>query len=163
MNINVFLLIIAVFALIKVLDGYKKGMVKEIISFVTLIIMCIMVLLLSTALRSYMQKEVIGVIVAVLLLVVLGIAHHMLKIVFFSAKLIAKLPIVNRVDKWMGMVVGLLEVVLILWTIYTFIIYFQMGTIGQLIIEYSRDSKILTLLYEYNVLASLVEKLVSRM
>ena len=91
---------------------------------------------------------------------VLGIAHHMLKLVFFSAKMIAKLPIVKRVDKLMGMIVGALEVVLILWTIYTFIMYFQMGTIGNLIIEYSRDSKILTWLYEYNMLAPLVEKIV---
>ena len=67
MSINIFLLAVIAFTVIKVMDGYKKGMVKEIISFVTLVIMCIMVLLLGTALHSYMEKEVIGVIEAVLL------------------------------------------------------------------------------------------------
>ena len=161
MSLNILLLIVVLFVVIKIAVGYNKGMVKEIISFVTLVIMCVVVLLLGTALRSYMEKEIIGVIVAVLLLVVLGIAHHLLKIVFFSAKLIAKLPIVHSADKLLGMVVGVLEVVLILWTVYTFIMYFEMGSIGKLIVEYSRDSKILTWVYEHNMLAPIVERVMS--
>ncbi|WP_407421283.1 hypothetical protein, partial [Methanobrevibacter sp.] len=79
-------------------------------------------------------------------------------LIFFSAKLITKLPIVHSADKLLGMVVGALEVVLILWTVYTFIMYFEMGTIGNLILEYSRDSKILTWMYEHNMLATIVER-----
>jgi len=155
---NILLLAVIAIAILKIVDGYKKGMVKEIISFVSLVIMCVVVLLLGSGLHSYMEKEFLGVVIAVLLLVILGIAHHALKLVFFSAKLISKLPIVHSADKLLGMVVGVLEVVLILWTIYTFIMYFEMGMIGNLIIEYSRDSKILTWLYEHNILAGVVEK-----
>ncbi len=159
---NIFLLIILVFTILKIADGYKKGMVKEIISFVSLIIMCVVVLLLSTALHSYMEKEIIGVVIAVLLLIILGIAHHALKLIFFSAKLISKLPIVHSVDKLLGMVVGVLEVLLILWMVYTFIMYFEMGMLGNLLIEYSRDSKILTWIYEHNLLAGVVEDAMSK-
>jgi len=125
------------------------------------VVMCVVVLLLGSGLHSYMEKEILGVMIAILLLVILGIAHHALKLVFFSAKLISKLPIVHSADKILGMLVGALEVVLILWTIYTFIMYFEMGMIGNLIIEYSRDSKILTWLYEHNMLAGVVEKAIS--
>jgi len=162
MNLNILLLIVIIFMVVKIADGYKRGMVKEVISFVSLVIMCIVVLLLGTALHSYLEKEIIGVIVAVLLLVILGITHHLLRLVFFSAKLVSKLPIVSSVDKLLGMVAGAAEVILILWTVYTFIMYFQMGTIGNLILEYSRDSKILTGLYEYNMLASIVEKILTK-
>lgn len=158
---NILLLAVIAVTILKIMDGYKKGMVKEIISFVSLVVMCVVVLLLGSGLHSYMEKEILGVVIAVLLLVILGIAHHALKLVFFSAKLISKLPIVHRADKILGMLVGALEVVLILWTIYTFIMYFEMGMIGNLIIEYSRDSKILTWLYEHNMLAGVVEKAVS--
>ena len=147
--------------MLKIMDGYKKGMVKEIISFVSLVVMCVVVLLLGSGLHSYMEKEILGVVIAILLLVILGIAHHALKLVFFSAKLISKLPIVHSADKILGMLVGALEVVLILWTVYTFIMYFEMGMVGNLIIEYSRGSKILTWLYEHNMLAGVVEKAVS--
>ena len=158
---NILLLAVIVVTILKIMDGYKKGMVKEIISFVSLVVMCVVVLLLGSGLRSYMEKEILGVAIAVLLLVILGIAHHALKLVFFSAKLISKLPIVHSADKILGMLVGALEVVLILWTIYTFIMCFEMGMIGNLMIEYSRDSKILTWLYEHNMLAGVVEKAIS--
>lgn len=158
---NILLLAVIVVTILKIMDGYKKGMVKEIISFVSLVVMCVVILLLGSGLRSYMEKEILGVVIAVLLLVILGIAHHALKLVFFSAKLISKLPIVHSADKILGMLVGALEVVLILWTIYTFIMYFEMGMIGNLMIEYSRDSKILTWLYEHNMLAGVVEKAIS--
>ena len=158
---NILLLAVIVVTILKIMDGYKKGMVKEIISFVSLVVMCVVVLLLGSGLRSYMEKEILGVAIAVLLLVILGIAHHALKLVFFSAKLISKLPIVHSADKILGMLVGALEVVLILWTIYTFIMYYEMGMIGNLMIEYSRDSKILTWLYEHNMLAGVVEKAIS--
>lgn len=158
---NILLLAVIVVTILKIMDGYKKGMVKEIISFVSLVVMCVVVLLLGSGLHSYMEKEILGVVIAVLLLVILGIAHHALKLVFFSAKLISKLPIVHSADKILGMLVGALEVVLILWTIYTFIMHFEMGMIGNLMIEYSRDSKILTWLYEHNMLAGVVEKAIS--
>ena len=158
---NILLLAVIAVTILKIMDGYKKGMVKEIISFVSLVVMCVVVLLLGSGLHSYMEKEILGVVIAVLLLVILGIAHHALKLIFFSAKLISKLPVVHSADKILGILVGTLEVVLILWTIYTFIMYFEMGMIGNLMIEYSRDSKILTWLYEHNVLAGVVEKAIS--
>ena len=163
MNLNILLIIVLIFMIIKIADGYKKGMVKEIISFVSLIVMCIVVLLLGIGLHSYMEKEFVGVLIAVLLLAVLGIAHHALKLVFFSAKLISKLPVIHSADKLLGMLVGALETVLILWTVYTFIMYYGMGIIGSLIIEYSRDSKVLTWLYENNMLAVIIEKAMVRL
>ena len=158
---NILLMAVILVTILKIADGYKKGMVKEIICFISLVVMCVVVLLLGSGLRSYMEKEILGVVIAILLLVILGIAHHALKLVFFSAKLISKLPIVHSADKILGMLVGALEVVLILWTVYTFTLYFEMGMIGNLIIEYSRDSKILTWLYEHNMLAGVVEKALS--
>ena len=160
---NILLLIILLIAVVKIADGYKKGMVKEIISFVSLVIMCVVVLLLGVGLRSYMEKEIVGIVIAALLLTVLGIAHHILKVVFFSAKLISKLPIVSSANKILGMAVGALEVMLVLWTVYTFIMYFEMGMLGKMMIEYSSDSTILTWLYEHNLLAGVVERVLENL
>ena len=59
----------------------------------------------------------------------------------------------------LGIVVGILETVLIVWTIYAFNIFRDLGTLGQVIVDYTRDSRILTCLYENNYLAYLVEQL----
>ena len=160
---NIMVLIVLLFTVFKIAEGYKKGMVKEIISFVSLVVLCVVVVLISAGLHSYMEHQVIGVIIAILLLAVLGIAHHLLGVVFFSAKMISKLPIIHWADKLLGMVVGALEVILILWTLYTFIMYFQLGMIGNLILEYTGQSKLLTTIYEFNMLAPIVESVLKEL
>lgn len=160
---NVMLIIVAICAVFKIADGYKKGMVKEIISLVTLIVMGIMVVLISNGLHSYMEKEIAGVIIAVILMALLGIVHHLLGVVLFSAKMISKLPVIHWVNKLLGAIFGVLEVVFILQIIYVFIMYFGLGMIGQQILEYTRESVILVNVYQYNVVAKLVEDLMNQL
>ena len=156
---NILLIILVILLIYNVADGYKKGMVRAIISFVSLIVLCIVAALISNALNSYFDGEILKVVIMVLLLCILGIAHHLLGIVFFSAKIVSKLPIVHSVDKLLGIVVGILETVLILWTIYTFMMILDMGVIGQHLIEYTKESSILVWFYEHNYLARWVEQL----
>lgn len=160
---NIMLLIVLLCIIFKLVDGYKKGMVKEIISFVSLVVLCVVVVLISAGLHSYMEKQIVGVIIAILLLAVLGIAHHLLGVVFFSAKVISKLPVIHWADKILGMVVGVLEVVLVLWTLYTFIMYFELGMVGNLILEYTRQSELLKTVYQYNMLAPIVESVLNQL
>ena len=159
---NIMLIVVGIFLLYKVVDGYKKGMVKEIISFISLIIMCVVAVLLANALHSYLEQEIVSMIVMVLLLLVVGLLHHALGLVFFSAKLLSKLPVIHWLDKLLGIVVGVMETVLILWTVYTFIMYFEMGMIGEQILAYTKESPILTALYQYNYLAVIAADLLER-
>ena len=160
---NLMLIAAALFALFKVVDGYKKGMIKEVVSLVTLILMGNMVVLIGKGLHSYMEKEVVGVIIAVVLMALLGVVHHLLNVVFFSAKMISKLPVISWINKVLGAVFGVLEVILTLQIIYVFIMYFGLGMIGQQILEYTRESIVLTKIYQYNVVAKLVENLMNQL
>ena len=153
---NLLVIIVFLLMIFKIRDGYKKGMVKEIISFISLIVLCVVAALIGIGLDSYMDKEYMGVVIAVLLLCVLGIVHHLLGIVFFSAKLVSKLPVISWVDKLLGMVVGVLEVVLLLWTVYLFVMYAGLGMLGQQILVYTEESDILSWIYKYNLLADWV-------
>ena len=159
MNLNLLLIITAVILLFMVVDGYKKGMVRSLISLISLLITCVVLFLLGNALSSYFDGRFFNVIITLLLLAAIGLVHHLLNVVFFSAKVISKLPIVHSLDKLLGIVVGILETVLIVWTIYAFNIFRDLGTLGQVIVDYTRDSKILTCLYENNYLAYLIEQL----
>ena len=187
MNLNLLLVIMAVVLICMVMDGYKKGMVKSLISLISLLITCVVLFLIGNGLSSYFDGKIFNVILTILLLAAIGLVHHLLNIVFFSAKMIVKLPIVHSLDKLLGIVVGILETVLIvsktvipsilgiiisnrikstllflninIWTIYAFNIFRDLGTLGQVIVDYTRDSRILTCLYENNYLAYLVEQL----
>lgn len=156
---NLLALIVLIVMFFSIVDGYKKGMVREIISFISLIVTCIVVALIGNAVNSYFDGETANVIVMILLLCLVGIVHHLLGVIFFSAKMISKLPVVHWFDKILGMVFGIFETVLILWTIYTFIMMLDMGMIGQQILVYTQDNQILTWLYEHNYLAVWIERI----
>lgn len=159
---NLLAVIVLIVLIWKIVDGYKRGMVKEIISFISLIVLCVVVVLIGAGLNSYLEKELIGVVAAVLLLAILGIVHHLLGVVFFSAKMIVKLPIVHWLDKVLGMAVGALETVLILWTVYSFIMTFGLGMVGQQILAYTEENAVLSWLYRYNYLAAWISSVSSK-
>ena len=159
MNMNLLTIILAMVLVCMVMDGYKKGMVKSLISLISLLIACVVLFLVGNALSSYFDGQFFNLIITLLLLAAIGLLHHLLNVVFFSAKMIVKLPIVHGLDKLLGIVVGILETVLIVWTIYSFNIFRDLGTLGQVIVDCTRDSKILTYLYENNYLAYLIEQL----
>lgn len=162
MNINFLMIVVIILAVYKVVDGYKKGMVKEIISLVSMAVLCAVAALIAGGVSSYNDGKIFNVVVVVILLVLLGIAHHLLKLVFFSAKLVSKLPVIHFANKLLGVVFGVFEVVLLLWTVYTFTMMLELGAIGQMIISYTQGNSVLVWIYEHNYLAYLIELLLAK-
>lgn len=160
---NWLLIIAAVVLIWRIAEGIHRGMVKEIISFVSLIVLCLVIALLGTALSNYFKRDIISMVVAIILLLVLCIAHRLLSLVFFSAKLISKLPVIHSCDKLLGAVIGVLETVLFLWTVYSLIIAFGVGMLGQQVLQYTGDSRILSFFYKYNYLQHLVDFLAGKL
>lgn len=157
---NILLIIVALAALYKLVDGYKKGMVKEIISLISMVVLCMVAGLVAFGAKGYMNGKIGGVIISIILLSLIGIAHHMLGLLFFSAKVIAKLPVIHSADKLLGTVFGIFEVVLVLWTVYTFIMMGNTGVIGRIISDYTADSQILSWIYRHNWIAYGIEKII---
>ena len=158
-SFNYLLICFAVLAVINIISGYKRGMVKAIISLVSLVILCVVVSLLAYGISSYNGGDIFHVLLTVILLTVLGLVHHLLSAVFFSAKLIAKLPVVHSLDKLLGIVFGLVETVLILWTFYTFVMMMDLGEIGNMIKVWTNESRLLTWFDLHNYLAQGMDRL----
>jgi len=147
------MIIILVILVWRIVDGYKKGMVKELISFISLLVLCLTVALLGGAVISYLDGNIAKMIIAVLLLVVLAIAHSVLNLVFAPMKQVVKLPLVKSVDKILGSVIGIAETIILVWTLYILLLTVEMGTMGERILVYVQESAVLTFLYKYNYLA----------
>lgn len=159
LEVNILLVAVIILAIINVVRGYKKGMVKAIISLVSLVILCVVATLLAHGISSYNSGKVFHVILVVVLLTVLALVHHLLGVVFFSAKLVTKLPVVHSIDKLLGILFGLIETVLILWTVYTFAMMMDLGVIGDMIITGASENPVLTWLYQHNYLAYGIDRL----
>lgn len=159
---NWLVVVLALVLLWRIVEGYKRGMVKEIISFVSLIVLCVAGALLGSALTHYFEQDIVSMVVAILLLLVLCIVHRILSLFFFSAKLVSKLPVIHSLDKLLGVVIGAMETVLLVWTGYTLLVTVDTGEIGERIFAYIRDSQILSFFYEHNMLAGLVEAVMDK-
>ena len=159
LQVNLLLIVVILVLAWNVVQGYKHGMVKEVISFVSLIVLCLVLGLVGMGIQSYSKKEYLTVIAAVLLLAILGIAHHLLGIVFFSAKMIVKLPLVKWADKLLGVVTGVLETVFLLWMLYAVMQIISLGAVGNFILEQTQKSEILSWFYTRNYLLQWIQKL----
>lgn len=159
MEVNILLIIAGLILLCNVMDGYKKGMVKSIISFVSLIVLCVVVALIGNGLRKYMSGDFISLVVIVLLLGIVGIVNHLLGVVFFSAKILSKLPVIHSADKLLGIVFGILKTVFLIWTTYTLASLFEMGKFETYLTQYTNSSRILLWFYENNYLAQWLQKI----
>lgn len=159
MEVNVLLIIAGLILLCNVADGYKKGMVKSVVSLISLIVLCVIVALVGNGLRKYTNGDYASLVVIVLLLCIVAIANHMLSMVLFSAKLISKLPVIHSVDKLLGVVFGILKTVFMVWTIYALASMFELGQFEAYLTRYTNDSKVLLWFYENNYLVQGLEKL----
>ena len=150
MSINILLIIVILAAIGKMVSGYKNGMVKEIISLVSLVILCAVVALIANGIGSYHSGRIFNLIIVIVLLAAIGILHHVLNVVFFSAKVISKLPVIRFANKLLGAVFGVLEVVLLLWTVYVLITIMEAGVAGQVILSFTEESRILSWIFRNN-------------
>ena len=161
-GINLLLVAVIILAVVTVTLGYKRGMVKAMVSLISLVVLCVVGALLANGVSSYNSGRFFHVALVVILLGAIGFAHHMLSIVFFSAKLVTKLPVISSVDKLLGIVFGILETVLILWTMYTFVMMMDLGVIEQLILSWTGENGFLTWMYQHNYLAHVLDLFLSK-
>jgi len=152
-NMNLLLIAVLAVLIIKLRSGYKRGMVKEVIMLVSLMILCITVALITNAMKSYRQGQIFNAVLMALMLTILGAVQFALKPIFFSAKLVVKLPIVSWADKMLGILVGILETILLLWTLDFFVMIMDMGGISEQILEWTRSNLVLKWFFENNYLA----------
>ncbi len=160
-SVNLLLIGLIVLAIINMISGYKKGMVRAVISLVSMVVLCVVAVLLAHGISSYNDGNVFHVVLTIILLTVLGVIHHLLGVVFFSAKLVSKLPVIHFLDKLLGIVFGFLETILILWTVYTFVMMMDLGVIEDMIVSWTEKNAALTWLYQRNYLAYGIERLLS--
>ena len=103
------LIFIALIFIWRMIAGFKKGMVQELISLVAMTVAGVCVVLILGAIGSYMDKEIAQVVKMVAVLLVICLVYRLVNVLFTSLQLIAKLPIVRWLDRMLGIVVGLAE------------------------------------------------------
>lgn len=115
------LIIIALIFIWRIIAGFRKGMVQEIISLIAMAVAGFCMILILGAVGSYLNKEIGQLIQFVIVLMVVCLVYRLVNILFTSLQLISKLPVIKGIDKLLGVVVGLAEAGLIVGILIYFI------------------------------------------
>lgn len=143
--------------------GWKEGFVSELFSFISAILASVAIFLLAYAVRNVFDNKRITLVVAIVLLILLGIFHRMINLLFESLRLVAKIPGINIINRLAGILMAVLETLVIVWAVYCVIIMVDTGAFGDWIYRCTKNNGILTAIYKYNYLykfaASLSDKI----
>ncbi len=103
------LIAIALIFIWRIVVGFKKGMVQEVVSLVALAIGVVCAVLLLSAVSSYVDKEIGQLIKTILIIGVVCLAYKLIHVFLVSIGLVAKLPVVKGFDKLLGAAIGFVE------------------------------------------------------
>lgn len=103
------LALIAVIFIWRVAAGFRRGMVREIISLIAMAVAGVCVVLIIGAVGSYLEKEISKTITMVAVLFIVCVVYRLVHVLFTSLELISRLPVIKGVDKLLGAVTGAAE------------------------------------------------------
>ncbi|MBQ7926554.1 MAG: CvpA family protein [Lachnospiraceae bacterium] len=156
---NILLIIVLALLVFNVVTGYKKGFVKALVSFISLIVLGIVAVLVINGIHGYVEGDFLTVLIMVALLVVISVVHHVINFVLLPAKLLSKLPIVSWLNQLLGIVFGILQTLLMVWIVYAGVLLLDLGMVEQLIVTATQENEFLSWLYKNNYLLALMQML----
>ena len=107
------LAVVAVIFIWRMIAGAKKGMVKELISLIAMVVAGFCVILIVGALNSYFDQKIGPVVQFICVLFAVCLVYRLVSVLFTSLKLISGLPVICWLDKLLGIVLGFVEAGLI--------------------------------------------------
>ena len=97
----------------RMVSGFRKGMVQEILSLIAMVVAGFCAYLLLGAIGSYLNKEIGRLIQIIILLLIVCAVYKLANLIFTSIRLVSRLPVIRSADKLLGAVFGILEGIII--------------------------------------------------
>ncbi len=154
---NILLIVIAVILIWRIATDRKKGVVRATLTLINVLFAALVIGLVCVVVNAYHAENYLAIAIAVIIIAVLGVVYSIIKLVFFPAKVISKLPIISSVDKLLGVVIGVAETLIAFWILCYVLIYVDLGVLNEQLLAMIGESRILTFLYEYNLIGLLLE------
>lgn len=149
---NMVVIALVVLVPLQLVLGYRSGLVKGIQKFIGWITVGLAFVLIEMMLRFYKSSDKTDAFICLILLVILLLVWRVIKTVLLPAKMLSKLPVIKGMDKVMGMVLGILELMILLWLLDALLLNYSMGNIGDMLNIWMQENKALRWMYENNYL-----------
>ncbi|MEE0920778.1 MAG: CvpA family protein [Lachnospiraceae bacterium] len=156
MEINIVFILVMLIMLIGAVSGYSKGILKELIHLITSILAIAVLAVLWLGIREVLDRNYIGIIMTILLLVGINIVNKVATFIYDTLKIVSALPGVKLLDKLAGMLFGIIEVTLVIWLIFIIMSLFDLYGLNTWLEQQVYDNIILTYLYNNNYLVEII-------
>lgn len=125
---EIILMIIAIAVLMGFMThGFKKGAAAEISSLFSALFALLILYLLTTAWNNFMTEHLGAIFSTILMIVIVVLAYKLLHIFFAGINILAKLPVINWLDKGLGFVVGIIEGFVVLYILEYLLIHYLLA------------------------------------
>ena len=151
---NILVIIFIVLLIWRLWRGYKSGFAKEIHGVVSLFMALVVLSIVFLLIASIFEKNTKTTVVAVVLLVTVSFFYRLLSMLMKSVEILAKLPVISLVNKFLGAVAGAIELLFAFWIMYVIIDSLPTGQFGEQIMTWSRQSTLLINVYQKNYIAN---------
>lgn len=152
---NIVLIVVLIIIACTAINGYKKGMIDELISFVALIAGIALLGIVASVIGNYITKQTSKMVIGIVLFIAIVILMQVAQLISKGLRLIFHLPIISGVNKVAGLALGVLEGIVMLWIVFIVLQFFTFGNIGVKIMEGVRQSAFLTYLYQNNYISNI--------
>lgn len=156
-------IILAVVALIyvwRIFQGSRGGLVGEVGCLADIVIISLAVVAGIVLVESILGKQLIGFLVSGIILLVVLITRGLLRIIFCSLGLIAKLPLLSGLNRFMGALAGIAEGTVVAWVGFALISALNIPVNGEPLVRIVTANRFLNFLYQNNMLYRFVQRMI---
>lgn len=132
--------------------GFQNGFVTEVSNVISLIAALVVVAIFVMGVKEYMQDEMVHVIVLVIALLLVVTVYKVVNFILASLKIIMKLPVASGLNRFLGIVLGTVKGLVVIWLFFIIISSFSLGQMNQVILDAVHKNVFLEFLYNNNLL-----------
>lgn len=152
MNMNMIVIVLLILVPAQIILGYRSGLVKGIQKFIGWVTLGLVFVLVEMMIRFHKAANQIDVLICLILLVIVLLVWGVIRTVLLPAKMLSRIPVIKGVDKLLGMILGILEVMILLWLLDALLLHYTMGNVGSQLNQWMQANKFLRWMYENNYL-----------
>lgn len=153
MGMNITMLVVLALLVLGACKGWKMGLVQEIVSLVSLVVLVGVLLLIASGIQSFFDKEYMQIILIVILLLILSLASKIGSLISKLGKSVAKLPFISLINHIGGLVAGVAEALFFVWVGMIVMIMFENTEISQFLIAQVNENAFLHYLFDMNFIS----------
>lgn len=144
----------------RIFSGSRNGLIDEVGALADIVIVSFAVVAGIVILESVLGKNLIGSLVSGIILLIILIARKLIRLVFCSLGLIAKLPLLNGLNKLLGTLAGIIEATVVIWVAFAIISCLKIPVNGKPLVELITANRFLDFLYQHNMLYNFIQRII---